>query len=162
MGGNAFRALLPNAQFPRLDPSLYQALKTAHTSRLKDFYSWVATPHEAPGKADHGDIDFVVCQLRDGLTLDDVRLALGATHNITSGDSMAHFAIPLPPKSTPSSQLEQYYQVDLQICAEPDAWQRTIFFSSYGDVGMILGLMARSVKMSLGRNGLKVTLYVIS
>ncbi|EKM51481.1 uncharacterized protein PHACADRAFT_149901 [Phanerochaete carnosa HHB-10118-sp] len=149
MGGNAFRTLLPDAIFPRMDPGLYAELKELLTSRLQTVYALVAVPHEAPDKKDFGDLDFVVCQPFDGLVREEkLRTALGAQHIITHG-STSNLAIPMQDKNS-------YCQADIQVCDDSDDWQRTAFFLSYGDLGMILGLLARPAGLSLGRHGLKL------
>lgn len=49
-----------------------------------------------------------------------------------------------------------YFQVDVHVCTDKDEWDRIMFCHSYGDLGMILGLIARNVGLSLGSKGLKV------
>lgn len=148
MGGNAFRTLLPDASFPRMDSALYEERKEYLTARLRTLYALVAVPHEAPGKMDYGDIDFVVCQPSDSLDQEKLQTTLGAQQVIALGD-VSNLAVPLRGENS-------YCQVDLHVCVDTDDWDRTIFFLSYGDVGMTLGLMARSVNLTLGRHGLKV------
>lgn len=148
MGGNAFKATLPDASFPRMRPALYNELKQRVTASLQTVYTSVAVPHEAPGKLDFGDIDFVVCHPRDGLNPEMLRVALGAQHIIAIGN-VSNLAIPLRDK-------DSFCQVDIHVCDDIDDWQRTFFFLSYGDLSMILGLMARALDLSLGRHGLKV------
>jgi hypothetical protein len=152
MGGSAFNNMLPDANFPRLSPETYQTLKAKITLHLRDLYKYVEVPHEAPGKIDHGDIDFVVCQPRDGLTHEDVRRALGAQESIASDNiRMSNFAIRLEDAGE-----HDYYQVDVEVCDDYKQFDHAVFWCSYGDMGMILGLMARAVNLSLGRHGLKV------
>lgn len=49
-----------------------------------------------------------------------------------------------------------YYQVDVHVCMDKDEWDRIMFYNSYGDLCMILGLIARNAGLSLGQKGLKV------
>jgi hypothetical protein len=44
----------------------------------------------------------------------------------------------------------------VHVCTDKEEWTRVIFFNSYGDLGMILGLIARNVGLQLGIKGLKV------
>jgi hypothetical protein len=53
-------------------------------------------------------------------------------------------------------QQEIYCQVDVHVCADEDEWDRIVFFHAFGDLGMILGLIARNCGFSLGTKGLKV------
>lgn len=154
MGGNAFKTVLPDAQFPRMRTAVYQALKTRLTLRLRELYEHVTVLHEAPEKQDHGDVDFVVCQPLTTLQHEDIRAALGAVECIAT-DSISNFAIRSVDYDE-NAALHDFYQVDVQVCSDYDDWERTVFFSSYGDVGMILGLIARPLGLSLGKNGLKV------
>ena len=54
------------------------------------------------------------------------------------------------------SQQEIYCQVDVHVCADQDEWDRIVFFHGFGDLGMILGLIARNCGFSLSTKGLKV------
>lgn len=47
-------------------------------------------------------------------------------------------------------------QVDVNVCADRAEWERIVFFHGYGDLGMILGLIAKNVGLALGEKGLKV------
>lgn len=49
-----------------------------------------------------------------------------------------------------------FLQVDIHACADIDEFERIVYFHSYGDLGMIQGLVARNVGLVLGVNGLKV------
>lgn len=158
MGGNAFKALLPHASFPRMTPVVYEALKARLTPQLHELYGHVTVPKEAPGKQDHGDVDFVVCQPRDGLSHDEVRTTLGAVQSIAC-DGISNFAVrSIDLDGTAAAN--DFYQIDVQVCNDYDDWERAVFFGSYGDVGMILGLMARPYGLSMGRNGLKVCIHL--
>ncbi|KAF7375035.1 hypothetical protein MSAN_00389600 [Mycena sanguinolenta] len=84
MGGSAFSAILPASAFPRIPPEVYHALKARLTPRLQSLYSIVSTPYEAPEKADHGDLDFLVCGPLDSAIMEvphsDMQALLNATH----------------------------------------------------------------------------------
>lgn len=49
-----------------------------------------------------------------------------------------------------------YFQVDIHVCMDKDEWDRIMFYNSYGDLGMILGLIGKNAGLSLGSKGLKV------
>jgi hypothetical protein len=49
-------------------------------------------------------------------------------------------------------------QVDVHVCSDKAEWERIHFFHGYGDLGMILGLVARNKGLALGSKGLKVLL----
>ena len=162
MGGNTFATILPDASFPRMPTNQYISIKSDLTLLLGEFYTHVAVPHETPGKTDHGDIDFVVHGPRQGVTMEDVRVRIGAAHAlIPNSNRMCHFAIPA--LSLPSSTVGQvYHQVDIEVCGELDEWERTVFFRSYGDLGMILGLLAKPWRLTLGSSGLRVSLLTVA
>lgn len=150
MGGNAFNNFLKFAgTFPRMQPALYRCLRQKHEDALKKLFTLVATPAEAPEKVDHGDVDFIVWHPRAVDHL-GVQEALKASHvRPMDGPRTSHYAVPL---DTPS----EYHQVDVHVCATEDEWQRTVFFHSYGDMGMIMGLIVRGVGLHLGVHGLRV------
>ncbi|KAI0785256.1 hypothetical protein C8Q75DRAFT_686109, partial [Abortiporus biennis] len=186
MGGNAFNLSHPNAQFPRLDTNTYTRLKQENLSALQKLYEFVIVPHEAPEKADHGDVDYVVVKKRQADVLDDVvhaediQVALGATWFIPSlaksGFGTSNFAIPwlvdaeegksTSDSSAAASSLDtieygKYYQVDVHVCPDKDHFDRVEFFKSYGDLGMIVGLICRSIGLSFSSNGLRVQKIII-
>lgn len=155
MGGNAFANLLPGATFPRMSPEVYNRLKDDLTQCLKAFYRDIAVPCEAPEKADHGDLDFVVCNPCRAFALEEVSKALGAREAVlVEGNRISNFAIParIPGQDT----TDVYHQVDVRVCIDLDEFNRTVAFNSYGDLGMILGSITRAAQLAFGSNGLKV------
>ncbi|KIY64153.1 hypothetical protein CYLTODRAFT_112399 [Cylindrobasidium torrendii FP15055 ss-10] len=149
MGGNAFNAVVNfSGIFPRMQPALYRCLRQKHEDALKKLYTLVGTPAEAPEKVDHGDVDFIVwhpCPV-DHLSVQE---ALKASHvKPMDGPRTSNYAVPLDAQ-------DEYCQVDVHVCATEGEWQRTMFFHSYGDMGMILGLIARGVGLHLGVHGLR-------
>ncbi|ETW81566.1 hypothetical protein HETIRDRAFT_316994 [Heterobasidion irregulare TC 32-1] len=165
MGGNALTHLLPAASFPRLPHHIYAAIKAHLHDRLAPLYERVATPREAPEKLDYGDVDFiVVCPKKPDITHEDVRIALGAGASIQGRTS--NFAVPLSRYTDEvmgntqrggQREHEEYVQVDVHVCAEVPQFERVVFFHGYGDLGMIIGCLARSVGLHLGDHGLKVS-----
>jgi hypothetical protein len=55
-----------------------------------------------------------------------------------------------------SNYLNFLLQVDVHVCSDKSEYDRISFFHSYGDMGMILGLIARNSGLALGLKGLKV------
>lgn len=181
MGGKALLSLLPHATFPRLSSALYNTIKIRLHARLSPHFDRVEIPHEAPEKLDHGDIDFIVVSPRPGLQHHDVERALGATsrHSIPSPEVNAgtsHFALSLAvlerelgltedgsnhvishrDSSLATDVVGRYVQVDVHLCPDVEDFERVVFFHGYGDLGMIMGALARSVGLQLGSKGLKV------
>ncbi|KAI5121076.1 hypothetical protein M0805_008589 [Coniferiporia weirii] len=175
MGGKAFTEL-DNGLFPRIPTHIYNPLKERLGAQLKTLYAFVGTPAEAPQKADHGDVDFVVC---DPLTVEasaaagatdsgpyDILLAhadallrakslLGAEHiTLVEGHRTSNFAIPAGAELSADWE-GKFFQVDVHVCKDRAEWDRLLFFHSYGDLGMILGLLARAHGLTLGVKGLR-------
>ncbi|KAH8114707.1 hypothetical protein DFH11DRAFT_182006 [Phellopilus nigrolimitatus] len=170
MGGKAFSHLGEDA-FPRIPTDTYMNLKSCLADRLKTLYAFVETPTEAPEKLDHGDVDFIVCgplpilacsedsaDTRSGdehnLALARVKDTLGARHAILAeGHRTSNFAVPAMDGDL---ELEgKFYQVDVHVCADEAEWKRILFFNAYGDLGMILGLLARAHGYTFGTKGLR-------
>ncbi|KAF9077664.1 hypothetical protein BDP27DRAFT_1311432 [Rhodocollybia butyracea] len=167
MGGRAFNFLEPGS-FPRIPTPVYQPLKARFQVLLQALYVHVGVPTEAPEKPDHGDLDFIVCTpitrgSLDSVNVphDQVKAALGATHCIlVDGNQTSNFAVPISRDTWRSldhdgASTETFYQVDVHVCADKNEWDRIMYFHSYGDLGMIQGLIARNVGLVLGVNGLK-------
>ncbi|KZV86998.1 hypothetical protein EXIGLDRAFT_697947 [Exidia glandulosa HHB12029] len=151
MGGNAFAELAPGASFPRMSPEVYNALKATMLARLALLFAHVAVPREAPEKDDYGDLDLIVAEPLGAreVPLELLKDTLGAV--LAIGGSTSNFAVPMP-----DGPPDTYVQVDVIKCGTVDKFERVMFFHAYGDLGMILGLIARSYGLSLGHNGLKI------
>lgn len=176
MGGNAFKAIVPHGHFPRMPPPVYNALKTALIPPLKSVYSRVVVAREAPEKADYGDLDIVVSGPREGLTHAAVKEALRAAHSVPMpGPRISNFAIAMeafedvanacktcaaagegPAEFASDVNGSVFFQVDVNVCADDVQLERTVFYSSYGDLGLMLGLLVQTAGLSLGIYGLKV------
>ena len=46
----------------------------------------------------------------------------------------------------------------MNVCESKAEWDRRLLFSSYGDLGMIMGLIAKNAGLHLSNKGLKVCL----
>ncbi|KAI0304415.1 hypothetical protein B0F90DRAFT_1593472, partial [Multifurca ochricompacta] len=175
MGGKAFASHLPNATFPRLDPTLYTSLKSSLLPHLTPLFHHVAVPREAPQKQDYGDIDFVVACPRAAIGHEEIKQALGASACIPStqpgGRGTHNFALRLadfvPPQSADANlasveTCEIHVQVDVNVRKDEQDWENVMFFHAYGDLGMLIGRLAASVGLHLGELGLKMTSQALS
>lgn len=179
MGGNAFSEHLPTALFPRMPPAFYNSLKARIIPRLETLYHLVVVPPEAPGKLDHGDLDISVCQpknvkegipLSECVTLAEIEEALGSAHSLPlPGDRTSNFAVPIPHDEVRYFSIDQeavhggkldlgqlYIQIDIHFCEDVESLQSRILFQSYGELGMILGMLAKTVGLTWSPLGLKV------
>ena len=180
MGGNAFSERLPTAVFPRMSPAFYNSLKARIVPRLEALYHLVTVPPEAPGKLDYGDLDIVVCRpkeikentpLSECVTFAEIEQALGSVHSLPlPGDRTSNFAIPIQQDEVQLFAVDHeaveegkldlaqlYIQIDLHFCEDVDNWKSHILFQSYGELGMILGMMAKTVGLTWTCGGLKVS-----
>ncbi|OBZ71311.1 hypothetical protein A0H81_08338 [Grifola frondosa] len=146
-------------------PPVYHALKARLLPLLQPLYAHVAVPREAPDKLDHGDIDFVVTGPRAGLTHQTVMEALRAKYSVPpEGGQITNFAVPMlefdlgatnKPDAADNAE-NSFYQVDVNVSADLPSLRRLLFFNSYGDLGIIFGLLAQSLGLSLGSHGLRL------
>ena len=179
MGGNAFSERLPTAVFPRMPPAFYNSLKARIVPRLEALYHLVAVPPEAPGKLDYGDLDIVVCQpknIKEGIplsecvTFTEIEQALGSAYSLPlPGDRTSNFAVSIQQDEVQHFVLDQkaveegkldmtrlYIQIDLHFSEDVESWRSRILFQSYGELGMILGMLARTIGLTWTVAGLKV------
>ncbi|GBE84907.1 predicted protein [Sparassis crispa] len=146
-----------------MSPNVYRSLKAQLLSRIQPLYELVAVPREAPEKVDYGDIDLVVAYPRAGLTHQMVTEALRATCSVppdggrVTNFALAAIAFQLGDKdvSAKNGAAQVFYQVDINVMADKAEWEDQMFTSSYGDVGLILGQMTRTIGLSFGVHGLK-------
>jgi hypothetical protein len=169
MGGKAFLQSLPIAAFPRMSTPIYNKLKAQLLPCIEALYAHVKVPPEAPGKPDHGDLDFLVaCPRRLNVAPADVCASLGASASIPmEGNRTSHFAVPFATYGLSQENLglaeaitldgkNLCFQVDVHVCEDVEELAATNFVHSYSDLGMILGVIARGVGLHLGTKGLKV------
>lgn len=169
MGGNAFATSGINVV--RIDDPLYRQSAVQYQVVLERFYGQVLLPPNAPGKEDHGDIDFLVSQpklgkgdgkgsvVQDGpdgeSAVDDVRgvdegKALGALATYRN-NALTSYAIAHP------QQPQQYIQVDIQLC-DPAYLPWLYFLTSYGDLVPILGAIHHRLGLIINDKGFWVQL----
>ncbi|KAF6755919.1 hypothetical protein DFP72DRAFT_1118832 [Ephemerocybe angulata] len=100
-----------------------------------------------------------------------VQEALGAKHAMPmDGFRTSNYAVPVQQgewkkfgcsleeeaSRSVSPNSEIFYQVDIHVCKDEAEWARINFFHSYGDMGMMLGLITRNIGLRLGEHGLKL------
>lgn len=165
MGGRAFLQHFPPGSLPRLPTPLYVTLKARLKALLLTLFAIVEVPPEKPEKKDHGDIDFVVaCPLsREGITPEQVGRVLGAVESIElDGNRTSNYAIGINQEDwlrhsaqpVPSDYI--YCQVDVRVCDDEEEAERVTVFHGYGDLGIIIGAIAKSHGLSINHHGLKV------
>ncbi|KAI6044804.1 hypothetical protein EDC04DRAFT_2639863 [Pisolithus marmoratus] len=171
MGGKAFSADLPSGSFPRLPSRLYEDLKGRLTPLLQTIYTLVEVPPEAPGKKDHGDIDFVVAQpIHDNehVMAALIGQVLGAVKSVEmDGNRTSNYALELSQEdcallvsddSQGSLPIQKIYlQVDVRVCLDAEEWELLKVMHGYGDLGIIIASIARCHGLILGTKGLKVS-----
>ncbi|KAH0586057.1 hypothetical protein H2248_007331 [Termitomyces sp. 'cryptogamus'] len=184
MGGRAFLATLGPGLFPRIPLPVYNALKNRLLPRLQALYRRAIVPREAPEKLTFGDLDILVTgprpsNLTSGQT--DVphtilRDVLGAQCYVRhdSRNRTVNFAVPIQPGEWEALNLgkeeeeirqaaggqDVFYQVDVNTCVDEAEHERTAFFHGYGDLGMIMCVVARNADpaLVLGEKGLRLSL----
>ncbi|OCK73978.1 hypothetical protein K432DRAFT_364152 [Lepidopterella palustris CBS 459.81] len=152
MGGLAFSTPgsdgSPPLKVPRLSSNVYVKLKSEVASILELFYNTVAVPHEAPGKIDHGDIDFLVEGPRYQFNPDDIAKQLKAKRHVKNGPTRS-FAIPHPQEE------DSFVQVDIHVCSDGHLiWD--FFMNSYSDLWHIISVAHRSLGITANDKGLHV------
>lgn len=100
MGGSAFGTTLSTTAFPRIPPAVYKNLKAKFLLKLQEVYTHVGVPVEAPEKADHGDLDFLVAvpiaEGTDYVPHEWIIEAIGAKHVVPmAGHRTSNFAVPV-------------------------------------------------------------------
>lgn len=153
MGGKVFDHL--GLQVPRMAPEVYQRTIATIRPKLEQFFNRVAVPRDAPGKTDHGDIDFLVDGIRtpahDGSLWQLVQGALGADHHKSQGSHS--YAIRHPDIDGAN------VQVDVEL--NPGDFDWTLFMKGDGDLLQILGIAHRPLGLTCTDQGLHVRIEEI-
>ncbi|KAF1918745.1 hypothetical protein BDU57DRAFT_511485 [Ampelomyces quisqualis] len=161
MGGKTFA----NVSVPRMSPAVYQRLSAECQAKLETLFDRVVVPRDAPGKADFGDIDFLVESIKDKTSTSSdlwtqVQTLLGAELYVHNGGSHS-FAIPHP------DILNAYAQIDVELSpgndtphgAELFAWTR--FMKGDSDLLQILGIAHRALGILCNDQGLHIRIEQI-
>jgi hypothetical protein len=158
MGGKAFS----NAHVPRMSPAVYQQVSTECQAKLETVFPKVVLPREAPGKADYGDIDFLVegpTSLEDQVWI-KAKEVLGAEFCLSNGNSHS-FGVPHPELS------DAHVQVDVELSPEsgtaegPELFEWTRFMKGDSDMMQIIGISHRNFGLTCTDKGLFVRLEQI-
>ncbi|KAG6899221.1 hypothetical protein C0993_012135 [Termitomyces sp. T159_Od127] len=166
MGGRAFLTTLGPGSFPRIPLPVYNALKNRLLLRLQTLYQRAIVPREAPEKVNFGDLDILVTSPRTSSGLSSgqthlwrttVQTVLGAQyctgHN--TRNRTVNFALPIQPGEWETFNLGKEEEESHEAEHE-----RTAFFHGYGDLGMIMSVVARNADpaLVLGEKGLRLSL----
>lgn len=168
MGGLAFSSGEKPLFTPRMPRPVYDAVKQRCTAVLGELYHYVGTPIEGPDKNDFGDVDMVVARPRDESSssasihdaLDVIVAALGATRAIVFERAPSSLALPWPAAAMPVNtddthgETERYVQVDVRICASPEALRWLLFKHAHGDIWNILGSLIRAYGLTVDEDAL--------
>lgn len=151
MGGNAFSN--NGITVTRIDGQLYHQVANELEAILGRYYKQVLLPPSAPGKDDHGDIDFLVSE-PTGNDVSEIETAIVKEFKAAAvfrNSAMTSYAIPHP------QQIGQHIQVDAQLC-EPEYISWLYFITSYGDLVPILGSIHHKLGLIINDKGLWVQL----
>lgn len=169
MGGKAFNAPQGGkpalANFPRMPPPLYTALREQIRRVLSHHFSTITFPAEAPEKPDHGDLDVLV-HSASGCNpgLERITEILGAIQ------SRAYtFAVPMTAPCFAGIDLNVYgpnfsdalVQVDLRICKDLEELHWRAFKNGYGDLWQILGVLIRPLGLTVDESHLCVRIQEV-
>lgn len=156
MVGKAFN--LKDDAFPRIPASAYASLKESFSNRLGELYKSIGAPTTAPWRKELFSAYLIVAQPLSG-NLDDARSklkdTLGAQHckAAAPGSPITILAVPIP------GSPDKFHKVEVHECQSEDEFHCAQFYLSFGDLGMIMSLMARTHGFVLGSKGLKVRIY---
>ncbi len=149
--------------------AIYEAVKSRCHEILEQFYIYVATPIEAPGKKDYGDVDFLVACPTPSCNGANIAVtlgkALGTEHSISGkGSNTISFALPWPQQvdgvtmasdqGTENDNADSFVQVDVNVCDGEEEWQWMLFHHAHGDLWNILGSTIRKLGLTVNNVGL--------
>ena len=128
-------------------------------------FQFRGVPLEDPEKLDFGDVDIMAFDpiAHETPSSEGLRVALGAEHVITNGQSRHFVLLAERPSSGPRTTgaadcggPRNYHQVDLTILNTRPLWGSLIFHHSYGDLGLILTLLCKPYGLAYSQGGFKV------
>lgn len=141
MGGNA----LKNVNTVRVSDEQYNKIKKDVLNKLKDMIT-CKTVIETPNKTDYGDLDVLYLSKPDINILEIINKIFNPKDYTHSGDVLSF-----------SYQIDdnQYFQIDMIKCKNLEMCD---FYYSYGDLGGIIGTLAKHYGLTYGFNGLWINL----
>jgi len=103
-----------NAVFPRMTPDVYRKLRMSCIETMKHQFKFVGVPPEDPEKPDFGDVDIMVFDptTHEAPSSEELRVALGAEHAITNGQSRNFALLAESPPPEP-------HMTEAADCGEP-------------------------------------------
>lgn len=183
MGSNAFKSL----HCPRIAPEVYVKVNAIITAALQTVFTHVTLPLEIPGKADYGDVDFLVSAPFGDCTelsltmfpfltvIDAIKHALDTPYGrrgFLTPDCM-YFAIPMPASTFSSTatslagcqdsvdERSSWVQVDVKICLKPEMFSWMTFELNYASQSGIMGSMIKPLGLTLDPKGLHIRIEEI-
>ncbi|KAM3446393.1 hypothetical protein MY3296_009702 [Beauveria thailandica] len=184
MGGSAFSIGANPLRTPRMLPSLYHAQKQRCRALLRQLYVHVDSPIDGPGKADFGDIDFLVYQRRRDAPpapphVDDTKpgaeligelaALLGAQRTIIADGAASNLAIPWPADADEQisenaavaiatapapAEDKKYIQVDVRISPSLESHAWMLFKHAHGDIWNLVGSLVRPYGLTIDDRGM--------
>lgn len=139
MGGNA----LQTVKTKRMDIPLYKVISREILDILEKHYVKVKIPFEKPGKVDHGDVD-VLCLINEEKGTFDPIKQIGSKECVRNGHVV--------------SFEYKNCQIDMIHVTTLNQFDFSTVFYSYGDTGMILGMLCKTLGLLLGDKKLKILL----
>jgi hypothetical protein len=165
MGGHA----LKQCQLRRYSKVEYNALKTAVLPQILQFYSHAKVPHELPTKETFGDLDVIVHGRKpqpSSSEIDPIQqlsklwnskevVANGPVTSVEKDDFQIDiieiqgpkFASPFRTKPLTDEGRLKYFQA-------------AVDYMSWGDVGSLVGVIAKSLGLKFGVAGLEVPMFI--
>lgn len=180
MGGQAFLTHSPPLPTPRMPHEVYTHVLFHTQTLLKEHYTHVSTPLEAPGKTTYGDVDIVLfgpktlpyspdasLTPRKELSLTLAKLLDASASIAQHGSGLMSFAIPWPSiplhdekrhglegdESGPHEE-RRFVQVDVHHCSTLQAYEYELFHAAHGDLWNILGSTIRPLGLTVNNIGL--------
>lgn len=163
MGGNAFAR--SDITVTRIDDQLHRQSAATFQVILERFYNQVLLPPSAPGKEDHGDIDFLVSEAKARQGGEKLRGEIGeevvgieevvgqelGAAAVYRNNAMTSYAIPHPQQSN------LHIQLDTHLC-DPTYLPWILFLTSYGALVPILGSVHHRLGLIINDKGFWVQL----
>ncbi|KAJ9109847.1 hypothetical protein QFC19_001826 [Naganishia cerealis] len=152
MGGNAFTD--SGIAIIRIDDHLYSPIASTFQQVLGEFYLDILLPPSAPGKPDHGDIDFLVSDPVAWEGEEELENAIGRSlqaRAVFRNNALTSYAVPHP------FLPDVCIQVDTQLC-DPAYLSWIYFITSFGDLVPILGSIHHKFGLIINDKGFWVQL----
>ncbi len=140
MGGHAIKKV----PIVRLKKNDYDKIKNDVVDKLKSHT--LDFPNDVPGKEDFGDLDIIYLTNEERSILDDIKKIYNPPEIVINGNII----------SIAYKYNEIYFQVDF---IKSSNLIMDKFFLSYGDVGGILGRIAKHYALTFGGEGLWLVLF---